>query len=1047
MKNKFIIIGMLLVVFCALKAQNQVVITESRVEKDSYTNSNVTIAGKSDLHLTAKDALINSNVYLNSTDSWLFFDNLRPSEVVDKYALNIFINNVQFNHKVNGRIAVYKHGTVVIPHNGGENFEAIQVFQDENFAGDSTKFKPYVFNNNLGTFNNSISSFKLKRGYAVVFANHEDGTGYSRVYIADSTDIEISELPVELNDNVSFVRVSYWQYPNKKGLCNKFNDTNTASGINQAQSQLNLTQSTWFYSWGDVSPDYLDYEFVTQKWGGGSTDNNLTCNVTSHFLGYNEPDASEQSKLTVERAIELWPGLLKGGLRLGSPAPVNPTAHEDWLGRFMAEAERLNYRVDYIALHCYWEQDAATWYSKLKAVYDRYKRPIWITEGHTKTAYPDGYQDGDPLTPQQVTRIQRLKDVINMLDTCSFVERYALYNWDYEGNVFVLGDFSTTVNTQYLSPLGEFYRDKKGPYFYNSKKEYVSTYKLNYNVELTSAMLANNNQVKLNWSENYDELVTYSVQRKLPAETAFTEIVNLKNVFTYTDSVTDGAVYRIKIQAITDNSSKLSNEIIVNRDVVPAAPVLSGEAISINIIDLNWDNVPGARAYTIQRSTNVNTGYTTIASEIVDANYRDINLSENTTYYYKVVAANYAGLGAYSQPLSVKTKLLAIPSQVTGVAVEPGNTKVRLDWSKLYDVTYTVNRSLSAEGPFVQIANALIDTVYFDNGLTNNTTYYYTILAVNAAGTGVASNVISAKPYVGPLAYWNFNEGQGTTSTDKINNKIATLSLWNPIGKEGAGAYFDGTREPYVTMPDGILQTVNDFTITIWLNLEDVPESARLFDFRRDRRRFMEMVLDNGDGVMHFQIRDNANTNTLDVNYKIPLNQWVHLAITQKDGFTSMYVDGDLKGTMQSAMKPSDLQLTTMNYINKSYWVNNPNIKGTIDNFNIYELAFNQENILNEMNGNDIIMGVKDIIKQDVESVITVYPNPATDQLHFKCNALTIGKIDAELFNVKGQKVVMKTYDAKSSENSMNISHLEKGLYFLRITNNTTSTTQKVILK
>ena len=38
------------------------------------------------------------------------------------------------------------------------------------------------------------------------------------------------------------------------------------------------------------------------------------------LLGFNEPDRSDQSNMTVEEAIALWPQLVQKSNRLGSPA-------------------------------------------------------------------------------------------------------------------------------------------------------------------------------------------------------------------------------------------------------------------------------------------------------------------------------------------------------------------------------------------------------------------------------------------------------------------------------------------------------------------------------------------------------------------------------------------------------------------------------------------------------------------------------------------------------------------------------------------------------
>ena len=81
------------------------------------------------------------------------------------------------------------------------------------------------------------------------FATNADGMGYSRVYIADKSDLEIPELPMELDGKVSFVRVFRWHYTSKKGWAgSKWPEM--PEGLKYAPEQANLTNSTWYYNWG-----------------------------------------------------------------------------------------------------------------------------------------------------------------------------------------------------------------------------------------------------------------------------------------------------------------------------------------------------------------------------------------------------------------------------------------------------------------------------------------------------------------------------------------------------------------------------------------------------------------------------------------------------------------------------------------------------------------------------------------------------------------------------------------------------------------------------
>ena len=58
--------------------------------------------------------------------------------------------------------------------------------------------------------NNKIRSFKLKRGYMVTFSTQASGRGYSRCFIAASSDLEVAELPAVLDQKISSYRIFKW---------------------------------------------------------------------------------------------------------------------------------------------------------------------------------------------------------------------------------------------------------------------------------------------------------------------------------------------------------------------------------------------------------------------------------------------------------------------------------------------------------------------------------------------------------------------------------------------------------------------------------------------------------------------------------------------------------------------------------------------------------------------------------------------------------------------------------------------------------------------
>lgn len=145
-------------------------------------------------------------------------------------------------------------------------------------------------------------------------------------------------------------------------------------------------------------------------------------------LGFNEPDNTDQSALSVTQAVALWPRLLATGCRAGSPAPTTPGAlgGGSWLGQFMAAARAQGLRVDFICLHYYSaDTDVAAFRSFLEAAYRQYGRPIWVTEW----GLADWNDAGRVSAADQAAFFAA---GARMMDGLPFVERHAWFG-SYDG--------------------------------------------------------------------------------------------------------------------------------------------------------------------------------------------------------------------------------------------------------------------------------------------------------------------------------------------------------------------------------------------------------------------------------------------------------------------------------------------------------------------------------------------------------------------------------------------------------------------------------------
>ena len=88
----------------------------------------------------------------------------------------------------------------------------------------------------------------------------------------------------------------------------------------------------------------------------------------------------------------------------------------------------------------------------------------------------------------------------------------------------------------------------------------------------------------------------------------------------------------------------------------PSAPTgVSANATSSSSITISWNAVSGATSYTVYRSSSSNGSYSSVGTTS-STSFTNTGLSANTTYYYKVTAANSYGTSGYSSTVSATTQ-------------------------------------------------------------------------------------------------------------------------------------------------------------------------------------------------------------------------------------------------------------------------------------------------------------------------------------------------------------------------------------------------------
>ncbi|MCD8285134.1 MAG: glycoside hydrolase family protein [Prevotellaceae bacterium] len=557
----------------------------------------VDVTGDVDYVITSTEpfATAGSVNIIDTEHAVVILSHVKPSKVISSYLDHIYINGEQAVVDNNCQVRLYASGAIVYPY--GTDFKPLTCYTEEDYGGDS--YNGYGTGNTGGymntlttlTLNNNIRSFKLKRGYMVTFATGTSGWGYSRCFIADKADLEVSSVPAPLNGKISSYRVFKWYNSQKKGLAD---DTDSDSN-----GALN---TTWCYSSWSVALGYNmlpDVECVPHHYKEGYPGISSCGSVTysCHLKNNNEPgNDADEAPCSVDEVLANWQDLMRTGLRLCSESSHDGSMYH--IEDFIDSIDARGWRCDILDLHCYWASSQFTesnlnWYS---SNYGN-GRPIWISEWlwgarwNTNGIFSAVSDWSSFSTANQQACYNGTVPILTTLNNCSIVERYAY--WTDE-------DVCTQLNYNgQLSLLGQYYADMESPLAYNAANEYVPKIVYKAPSELTGTYTKKDNTYKLDWTDpNGDMIDSLEVQCKLPGASKYVAISTLSPKdkssssdvsYTYTDTITEAGIYYYQVVEYYTNTSGKSAKMTTNEVTVTVAAAQSVGAVQFGQLKLASD--------------------------------------------------------------------------------------------------------------------------------------------------------------------------------------------------------------------------------------------------------------------------------------------------------------------------------------------------------------------------------------------------------------------------------------------------------------------------
>ena len=284
---------------------------------------------------------------------------------------------------------------------------------------------------------------------------------------------------------------------------------------------------------------------------------------------------------------------------------------------------------------------------------------------------------------------------------------------------------------------------------------------------------AGSSQVSLSWTgpalDGGPPVTGYNVYQgtspasvdQYPATTPVTS--SLVNSATVT-GLTNGTTYYFEVTAVSYDSESLpSNEVSatpVAASNLPGAPTGLMATAGSSQVSLSWtgpasDGGPLVTGYHVyQGITPGGESFNAPVTTATGTSATVTGLTNGTTYYFVVRAVNATGEGPSSNEVSATPVAASnLPGAPTGLMATAGSSQVSLSWTGPASdggplVTgYHVYQGITPGGEsFNAPVTTATGTSATVTGLTNGTTYYFVVRAVNATGEGPSSNEVSATP-------------------------------------------------------------------------------------------------------------------------------------------------------------------------------------------------------------------------------------------------------------------------------------------------------------
>jgi O-glycosyl hydrolase len=233
--------------------------------------------------------------------------------------------------------------------------------------------------------------------------------------------------------------------------------------------------------------------------------------------------------------------------------------------------------------------------------------------------------------------------------------------------------------------------------------------------------------------------------------------------------------------------------------------------------------------------------------------------------------------------------------------------------------------------------------------LFGSANYFWRVDEIAGANTNTGGVwAFSTVPTPALLHRYSFSETSGTTVADSEGGPAWNGTSHNGGSFSGGQLTLSSNLQQYVSLPTGIVSTLSNFTIAVWVRLNSGANWTRIFDFGNDTTTYMFLTPQNGStSRVRFAITLSgpAGEQQINCNSSLSVGGWYQVAVTLNGNTGLLYLNGIPAGTNTAmTLKPSSLGSTANNYLGRSQW-SDPYLNGLIDEFRIYSVPLSAAEI------------------------------------------------------------------------------------------------------